>query len=38
MQDYARLVKADLEVYAGFFLVIGIFVGASNIMAAIFYW
>ena len=38
MQDYARLVKADLEVYCGFFLIVGIFLGASNMMAAIFYW
>lgn len=38
MQDYARMVKADVEVYVGFYLIIGIFVGASNMMGAIFYW
>jgi hypothetical protein len=38
MQDHARIIKADLEVYVGIFLVIGILFGASNIMAAMFFW
>lgn len=38
MQDHARIVKSDIEVYAGFYLVVGLIVGGSNIMSIVFYW
>ena len=38
IQDQARVLKNDLEIYAGFYTIIGIFVGFSSLMNVVFYW
>ena len=37
MQDYSRMVKGDLEVYAGFYLIATVFAGES-LFAPMFYF
>jgi hypothetical protein len=38
MQEYGRFIKADLEVYVGFYLIISILLKASTLMGALMYW
>lgn len=38
MQDYGRMVRSDIEVYAGFYLVGTIFLGQNSLIGAMFYW
>jgi hypothetical protein len=32
------MVKSDIEVYAGFYIVITVFIGGNSLIAAMFYW
>ena len=38
MQEYGRLVRADLEIYVGFFITGLIFLGQSNFVNVFLYW
>jgi len=30
--------KADIEVYAGFYLIVGLFIGNTSLIGVVFYW
>ena len=38
MQEYGRLLKSDIEIYVGFFLVACIFIGRTNMIAVFSFW
>jgi len=38
IQDYGRCVKADTEIYVGFYLVVMIFVGNSSMVSVFLFW
>ena len=38
IQDYGRCVKADTEIYVGFYLVVMVFVGSSSIVSVFLFW
>mmetsp|Transcript_17783 Transcript_17783/g.30123 ORF Transcript_17783/g.30123 Transcript_17783/m.30123 type:complete len:175 (+) Transcript_17783:392-916(+) len=38
LQDQGRQMKADLEIYAGIYLIVGIFIGGSTLMNALMFW
>lgn len=38
IQDEGRRLKGDAEVYVGFYLIIALFIGCSNIMSVFAYW
>ena len=38
IQDAGRVLKHDIEIYVGIYLVVGIFIGASNMIGAFSYW
>ena len=38
MQEYARNIKGDIEVYAGFYVIASIVLGGNTVIGAFFYW
>ena len=38
LQDYGRRVKADLEAYAGFYLIVTALIGRGGFVGVFFYW
>jgi hypothetical protein len=38
MQEKGRMIRGNVEVYVGFYMVAGIIIGQSNIVSAIMYW
>jgi len=38
MQQMGKQMRGNSEVYVGIYLIVGILIGGSNIMAACFYW
>ena len=38
MQEYGRMVKSDIEVYAGFYVVAMVAIGGGTLIGAFFYW
>jgi hypothetical protein len=37
-QEYMRMIKSDIEVYAGFYIIITMFIGANSLLAVFFFW
>ena len=38
IQDYGRCLKADMEIYVGFYLIVMIFFGQSSLMFVFMFW
>jgi hypothetical protein len=38
MQEYGRLLKSDIEIYVGFFLIACIFIGRTNMIGVFSFW
>jgi len=38
LQEQGRMIRANVEVYVGFYMVAGILIGMSSLVSAIMYW